>query len=192
MRSVLRAIGVLAIAIVAVLALSRWATPPLESRQTFVSDGFCIDITHAGRLLDGAPYTNSLEALNQNYKSGRHIFEFDLALTANSHIVLAHDWDAYGGMPPDRATFLADGSLTRLDLAQFVNWVGRTCTDCRIVTDTKFAFEQFWEPYTGAVPAEMQRDQFILQTYDFATAQALAARAGSSADSNALSVEDSL
>lgn len=177
MRSVLRAVGVLAIVIMAGLALLRWATPPLEWRQTFASDRCCIDITHAGGLLDGVPYTNSLEALNQNYKSGRRIFEIDLALTADGHIVLAHDWDAYGGMPPDRATFLADGALTRLDFAQFVNWVGRTCTDCRIVTDTKFAFEQFWEPYTGAVPAEMQRDQFILQTYDFATAQALAARA---------------
>jgi glycerophosphoryl diester phosphodiesterase len=127
-------------------------------------------------LLDGVAYTNSPDALNQNYESGRRIFEIDLALTSDDHIVLAHDWDAYGGKAPDRATFLTDGTFTRLDFSHFIDSVGQTCPDCRIVTDTKFEFEQFWKTYSATVPPEMQRDQFVLQTYDFATAQSLAAR----------------
>lgn len=176
MRSVLRAVGALAVLIVGALALLRWATPPLEWRQSFAGNGCCIDITHAGGLLDGVAYTNSLEALNQNYQSGRRIFEIDLALTADDHIVLAHDWDAYGGKASDHATFLTDGTLTRLDFGQFIDWVRQTCLDCRIVTDTKFEFEQFWKTYSATVPPEMQRDQFVLQTYDFAMAQSLAGR----------------
>ena len=50
MRSVLRAVGVLAVLIVGGLALLRWATPPLEWRQSFAGNGCCIDITHAGGL----------------------------------------------------------------------------------------------------------------------------------------------
>ena len=63
-----------------------------------------------------------------------------LALTADDHIVLVHDCDAYDGKAPDRATFVADSTLTRLDFGQFIDWVQHTCSDCRIVTGTKFEF----------------------------------------------------
>jgi glycerophosphoryl diester phosphodiesterase len=69
----------------------RWATPTLEWRPDFAGEGCCVDITHAGGLLNDEAYTHSLVALNQNYHVGRQIFEIDLALTADDHIVLAHD-----------------------------------------------------------------------------------------------------
>lgn len=177
MNTILRVFGAFVLLCLVALAALKWGTAPLDWRQSFAGEACCVDITHAGGLLDGAAYTNSLEALDQNFRSGRRIFEVDLALTADGAIVLAHDWEAYGGAAPDRTAFLAGGGLTRLDFKAFVAWIAGTCADCRIVTDVKFDFWRFWEAYRATVPAAMQEAQFVLQTYDFATAHALAARA---------------
>ena len=50
-------------------------------------------IAHAGGKLDGNVYTNSLEALNQNYANGFRIFELDIVKTSDNHFVAAHDWE---------------------------------------------------------------------------------------------------
>lgn len=41
-------------------------------------------------------YTNSKEALIQNYNLGYRIFEFDFCMTADGKIASVHDWDDFG------------------------------------------------------------------------------------------------
>lgn len=177
MKIILMILGLLVVAVGLAAAAVRYETEPLVWHQSFDAPGCCVDITHAGGLLDGQPYTNSLEALQHNYDKGRRIFEIDLIRTADDRIVLAHDWDAYEGKPPSHEEFLADGNLTRLDLEGFVAWVMSTCTDCRIVTDSKFDFWDFWPEYVAAVPAVVRSRQFIVQVYDLPSVHALADRA---------------
>lgn len=49
-------------------------------------------IAHALGGIDGYTYTNSLEALLQNYQKGHRVFEVDLILTEDGHLVARHDW----------------------------------------------------------------------------------------------------
>ena len=177
MRKVLKGLAAFALLATVLYGSVRWGTSPLEWRNTFDGDGCCVDIVHAGGLLDGVPYTNSLEALNANYAAGRRVFEVDFELTSDGVLVLAHDWDAYGGWAPSHNAFLAAGPHTHLDFAGFVVWIAEVCGDCRIVTDPKIDFGRFWEIFAATVPVEMQKRQFVLQTYDFATARTLHVRA---------------
>ncbi|MDR1388703.1 MAG: hypothetical protein LBJ31_01825 [Treponema sp.] len=55
-------------------------------------------IAHAGGALFGAggetlTYTNSLEAVEQNYMRGHRVFEIDFSLTKDGKLAAVHDWD---------------------------------------------------------------------------------------------------
>ncbi|HEL1907909.1 TPA: glycerophosphodiester phosphodiesterase [Streptococcus suis] len=43
-------------------------------------------------------YTNSLEALQQNYSMGHRVFEMDFYLTSDGKMAAVHDWDQFGYM----------------------------------------------------------------------------------------------
>lgn len=49
-------------------------------------------VAHAGGGIDGLTYTNSYEALNENYASGFRYFELDFVYTLDGHLVCLHDW----------------------------------------------------------------------------------------------------
>lgn len=49
-------------------------------------------IGHAGGGYKKSTYTNSLEALNQNYSEGLRFFEIDFSRTKDGKIVCLHDW----------------------------------------------------------------------------------------------------
>ncbi len=49
-------------------------------------------IMHAGGAIEGKIYTNSLEALEENYKNGNRIFEIDLNYTSDHQLVMIHGW----------------------------------------------------------------------------------------------------
>lgn len=51
-------------------------------------------ISHALGGIGGYDGTNSLEALLQAYRSGHRVFETDLSVTSDGHLVLRHDWEA--------------------------------------------------------------------------------------------------
>lgn len=50
-------------------------------------------IAHAGGSYNGLTYTNSLEALDQNFARGFVYFEIDFVETTDGHLVCLHDWD---------------------------------------------------------------------------------------------------
>lgn len=49
-------------------------------------------IAHAGGEIKGKRYTNSLEALNENYKKGFRIFELDIMKSSDGKYIAEHDW----------------------------------------------------------------------------------------------------
>ena len=52
-----------------------------------------LTIAHAGGIIDGHDYTNSLEAILTNYSKGQRVFEIDFARTIDNQLVCTHDWD---------------------------------------------------------------------------------------------------
>lgn len=62
-------------------------------------------IAHAGGAIDGHPYTNSREAVDQALRQGYRFVEVDLQQTSDGVYVGAHDWDHFasisdrGGIP---------------------------------------------------------------------------------------------
>lgn len=64
-------------------------------------------IAHAGggyRDAEGgyfSNYTNSYEAMVQNYNLGCRVFEFDFALTTDGKLAAVHDWKYHGNMDGD-------------------------------------------------------------------------------------------
>ncbi len=89
-------------------------------------------IAHAGGEVDGIKSTNTLEALNQNYKRGFRLFELDIVETKDGKLVAAHDWkmwsrftDYDGALPVTHAEFQKHkiyGKYTTLDLAGINRW----------------------------------------------------------------------
>ncbi|MBQ8694722.1 MAG: hypothetical protein IJ513_03665 [Bacteroidaceae bacterium] len=55
-------------------------------------------IAHAGGVLDGYVYTNSLEALQHAVENGYKFIEVDLIMSADSVLVAAHSWEDFNRM----------------------------------------------------------------------------------------------
>ena len=101
-------------------------------------------IAHAGGSIDENIYTNSLEALNLNYKKGFRLFELDLNLTTDDFIVAAHDWKMWNSFtsssvdtPPTLSEFNSKkilGIYSPLDAKQISNWFNQR-EDAILVTD---------------------------------------------------------
>ena len=51
-----------------------------------------LTIAHAGGMIDGHDYTNSLEAILANYSKGQRVFEIDFARTIDNQLVCTHNW----------------------------------------------------------------------------------------------------
>ena len=101
-------------------------------------------IAHAGGIIDGKTYTNSLEALNNSYKKGFRYFELDIIQTADGHFVGAHDWKHWkkqtgysGATPPNLDTFKQqklNQKYTPLTLVDINRWF-EIHPDAVLVTD---------------------------------------------------------
>lgn len=101
-------------------------------------------IAHAGGTIDGHTYTNSLEALNLNYKKGFRLFELDIVKTSDNIYAATHDWELWAKqtdyadkVPPDRKTFLERKILknyTPMDIKAINTWFSNH-PDATLVTD---------------------------------------------------------
>ncbi|GAA3327987.1 hypothetical protein GCM10020331_070140 [Ectobacillus funiculus] len=49
-------------------------------------------VVHGLGFIEGYYVTNSLDALLVNYKRGFRVFEIDLNMTSDGHLVARHDW----------------------------------------------------------------------------------------------------
>lgn len=111
---------------------------------TEAADGW---IAHALGGIDGADYTNSLEAFRHNYSLGYRVFEADMDLSADNQLILSHDiwrWQQRSDAPEGTAytaeNFLAskiDGLYTTMDAWQLMELMHQY-PDMVLVTDTKY------------------------------------------------------
>lgn len=134
-------------------------------------DHCCLVIAHGGGSVDGLPYTNSLEALNRNYKTGHRVFEIDFSETCDGSLVLLHDWKRTGGKKLSREEFLevkSEDGHSRLDLDGLANWVLQN-PDSIIVTDAKGNFDRFLQQIEERFPSWFIERHFVLQVYDLDT-----------------------
>ncbi len=102
-------------------------------------------IAHACGGINGQRYTNSREALEENYKRGFRVFEVDFSLTSDGRVVAAHDWKLFcrscgiEGVPSgdEFLNCLINSSLHTLTLEDIAAFM-RLHDDCYIVTDKLF------------------------------------------------------
>ena len=101
-------------------------------------------IAHAGGLIDGYTYTNSLEALNLSYSKGFRLFELDITKTKDEKYVAVHDWPSWktmtgftGQTPVTRKEFMnykIHKKLTPLSMDEINQWF-KDHPDAILVTD---------------------------------------------------------
>lgn len=107
-------------------------------------------IAHAMGEIDGKDYTNSLEAMQFNYKRGSRVFEVDVSLTSDNQLVLVHGWFQHsndrinkpenGGYPLSYEDFMKSkiyGEYTPLDFDDLLNLMIKY-PDIHIVLDAKY------------------------------------------------------
>jgi len=108
-------------------------------------------IAHALGEVNGHRHTNSLEAFQTSYKNGIRVFEVDLILTSDQHLVARHDWQPYlarmfeqslptNGIQPltveEFRNHKINKSLHPLTLEDVI-FLLQTHQDAYIITDTK-------------------------------------------------------
>jgi glycerophosphoryl diester phosphodiesterase len=111
-----------------------------------VDTGKPIYIMHAGGGIRNLTYTNSLEALDQNYAFGERAFELDFDITSDEEVVSIHGWeqmDLYETGVPGKQYSLAEfsamrrkDSLSQITLNSLAMWL-QTHPGSNIITDVK-------------------------------------------------------
>lgn len=104
-------------------------------------------VAHAGGGYKGITYTNSLEALNYNYKKGFRLFEIDFLWTKDKELIALHSWgttfkELFGFKLPKKYSeeeFLNLKNLYNLkllNLKSLVDWFEKH-PDAILITDVK-------------------------------------------------------
>ncbi len=101
-------------------------------------------IAHAGGMIEGNIYTNSLEALDTNYKRGFRLMELDIQKTRDNKYVAVHDWNQWasmvgysGDLPASYKEFMSHkilGKYQALDMERINGWFDAH-KDAILVTD---------------------------------------------------------
>ena len=116
-------------------------------------------IAHAGGMIDGYRYTNSLDALDLSYANGFRMFELDLIYTSDKVLVAAHDWNYWKNitscdkyLPVTKKHFLEHliyDTYTPLTIDEINEWF-KEHPDAILVTDKinspRVMKEQFVDP----------------------------------------------
>jgi glycerophosphoryl diester phosphodiesterase len=125
-------------------------------------------------------YTNSLEAIEQNYRNGHRVFEIDFFLTRDGWLAAVHDWEHGSKITNsnwESASTLEEwkskknyGKYTPIDINDIVKLMA-TYKDMYIVTDTKetdkgLVIKEFTEIYKATERIDIGLlDRFIPQIY---------------------------
>lgn len=141
-----------------------------------VAESSVVDLTpnflvaHAGGAHGNLTYTNSLEALNQNYEKGLRFFELDFSFTVDGVLALIHDWEhTYrkyfnGKRVPTEEEFKkleTKADFKQLVLSDLYSWL-ETNKYTYIVTDTKDNNKALLK----IISQSELKDRFIPQVYN--------------------------
>ena len=136
-----------------------------------------IIIAHAGGEIDGKIYTNTLEAVVENYNNGVRYFEIDFMLSSDNKLICVHEWenDFYGSYSqnnlPTYAEFenisIKTKNLTLTPLnSDRIKLLLNKYPDLKIITDTKLETnENFYK--TICTEFADYLNQIIVQVYSF-------------------------
>ncbi len=106
----------------------------LDNQKLYNEDDYKINrlIAHAGGMINNNTYTNSLEALDENYKNGFRLFELDIRKTSDGIYVAVHEWEQWktntkyeGSVPPslkDFKNYKWHNKYTPLDINDINKW----------------------------------------------------------------------
>jgi len=120
-----------------------------QIRNSYNNDVIYPLIAHAGGGIDGKAYTNSLEALSENYNQGHRYFEIDLILMPDRNILCAHDINHLNSITNTVEQNLSSddykkkniyGKYTIIDLEELFKYMYKH-KDMFLITDSKFASE---------------------------------------------------
>ena len=130
-------------------------------------------IAHAGGMIDGIDYSNSLEALNHNYRKGFKYFELDINKTADGKYVAVHswkDWDSvYGlktGYIPTHREFIDKkvfNKFTPMDIQSINEWF-KNHKDAVLITDKVNAPLEFGKQFLDK--KRLMMEVFDLKAFD--------------------------
>ncbi|WP_154224224.1 glycerophosphodiester phosphodiesterase family protein [Marinicella rhabdoformis] len=125
-------------------------------------------VAHAGGGLENKRYTNTLEALDENYKRGFRLFELDLSWTSDNHLVCLHDWKSTAkrllklesGKPLTLTSFHQRAKevyqWTPCDLSSLNNWLTKH-PEAYIVTDIKGRIEKGHQLIADTLPKKLNQ-----------------------------------
>ena len=127
---------------------SKYYTSPIYFLKKKYMTPWLIDtpryIANSGGIIDQKKTTNSLEALNSNYKKGFRYFELDIRETSDGELVSVRDWEFWkrmtgytGETPPTLAVFkqhILFDKYTPLDGKAIDTWLN-THPDAILATD---------------------------------------------------------
>lgn len=133
-------------------------------------------IMRAGGAINGQPESNTLSALDVNYKRGKRFFDISFSATSDGHYIGLRDWDGFmrrfyvnaphdGKKPISLKKFMKMEEMhgwKQLDLAGLSKWL-KAHPDGRIVTETKGDNIKFLSYIETHFPA--MRAQLIPQVY---------------------------
>ncbi len=137
-------------------------------------------VIHALGIVDGFTYTNSKEALENNYLEGNKVFECDMILTSDQELVACHDWNT--GMQkgvseeniPTKEEFMQKNIYDKyspMSIDEIIEFVAED-QDVYIITDTKYAESEYYEQQfekmiNSAVEHKCEDvlDRFVIQIY---------------------------
>ncbi len=135
-------------------------------------------IMHAGGAINGEHYTNVLEAIDENYNSGKRFFEIDFAKTSDDKYVCLHGWGGFinrmfdnmpnnGKEPISYDEFMSlkeKRGYTQMDIDILLNWL-KDKPNVRIITDIKDKNIDFLTVLSEK--SANLKEQFIPQIYNF-------------------------
>ncbi len=131
-------------------------------------------VAHAGGGIEGATYTNSLEALDLNYSLGHRVIEVDFCWTSDGKLVVMHDWKAQWlddfvdatGIPTYDEYMAAErkDGRTQMDLDDFFAWMDAH-PEVYIITDVKADYVNAMRTIRDARPDFLPR--YMPQIYTF-------------------------
>lgn len=122
-------------------------------------------------------YTNSSEALVQNYNLGARVFEFDFSLTSDNRLAAVHDWNDFGNMNGEPlsseewenastvAKPLTDGTYTTMLVEDILDQM-MVNQDMYLVTDVKYdntSQEEIEQEFSTIVTAANERDPDLIK-----------------------------
>lgn len=140
-----------------------------------------LTVAHAGGRIDGNDYSNSVDAILENYDKGQRVFEIDFCVTTDNRLIGKHDWgfviqdNMVENQPVSEEEFLKEPIYREYEPLSFEKlcYMLKEYQDMWIVTDTKDKEAnlvknefQIMRATAEELSLESVLDRVVVQVYD--------------------------